>query len=187
MLATLAAVLLFAPQSQYLTCAVNNNDTADDKLFVEYAGKNVFFCCDGCVPQFGKTPEKFMKTAADAKLTVAKFMFDPTTGKKISEKKARGSSDYMGVRYFFANADAKAKFDKNPKSFAEAPKKEALYCPVMQEPVASYSKADSYVDYDGVRYFMCCAGCYEPMTKDPKKYADPSKAHEPKVIAPAKG
>lgn len=187
MLATLAAAILFAPQSPYLICAVNNNDTADDTLFVEYAGKTVFFCCEGCVPKFGEKPEEYLKKSAEGKHTVAKFIFDPTTGKKIAEKKARGSSDYMGVRYFFASADNKAKFDKDPKKFATAPKKEALYCPVMQETVASYGKADSYVDYDGVRYYMCCAGCYEPMMKDPKKYAAPDKAHAPKVIATKKG
>ena len=184
MITTLVAAMLMAPQdsSKYLTCAVNNNDSASGDLFVEYAGKRVSFCCEHCVEGFAKTPDKFLETSAKNKKTVAESYFDPTTGKKIKFDKARGQSDYMGVRYYFASADAKTKFDADPKKFTKAPKKEALYCPVMKADVASYSKADSYVDYDGIRYYMCCAGCYEPMSKEPAKFAAPSKAHAPKVI-----
>lgn len=183
MFATIAATILLAPQSKYLTCAVNNNDSAGE-LYSEYNGMRVSFCCEGCVPQFGKEPEKFLKQSTENKVTVAESYFDPTTGKKIKFEKAKGFSDYRAVRYYFATEDGKKTFDKDPKKYATTPKKDALWCPVMKEEVESYSKADSYVDFEGVRYYMCCGGCYEPMKKDPAKYANPAKAGTPKVITP---
>ena len=54
--------------------------------------------------------------------------------------------------------------------FSSVPAKESLVCPVMKEAVANYSKADSYVDYKDVRYYLCCAGCVKPMQTDPAKY-----------------
>lgn len=30
-------------------------------LFVEYKGKKVYFCCPGCVDEFNKDPEKYIK------------------------------------------------------------------------------------------------------------------------------
>lgn len=188
MFTTLAALaVLGQAQVPPMTCAVNNNDHAREDLFLEYAGHKVNFCCEHCVEGFEKTPAKFIETSAKNKVTVAEFYFDPVTHKKVNFKRARGTSDYMGVRYYFATADNKAAFDKDPKKFATAPKKESLHCPVMDQPVASYSKADSYVDFEGVRYFMCCAACLDPMQKEPAKYAKTAKVTEPKVIEPPKG
>ncbi len=43
----------------------------------------------------------------------------------------------------------------------------ALHCPVTGEAVPASAKAS--VDYNGVRYTPCCAGCAGPMKKDPVK------------------
>lgn len=181
MLATLVAAMVMAPQSEYLTCAVNNNDSAGT-LSSEYAGIKVMFCCAGCVPKFTENPTKYMKQSAENKVTVAESFFDPITGKKILPKRARAKTDYKGVRYYFANADHLKTFEANKAKYTKTPKYEALHCPVMNEPVARYSKADSYVDYKDTRYYMCCAGCLEPMQKDPAKFAAKAKSTTPKVI-----
>jgi YHS domain-containing protein len=33
----------------------------DPKVFTEYKGKKVYFCCDGCIEPFKKDPEKYVK------------------------------------------------------------------------------------------------------------------------------
>jgi YHS domain-containing protein len=53
---------------------------------------------------------------------------------------------------------------------------DALNCPVMGSPVPANAKG---VDYAGVRYLMCCAGCDTTFAKDTAKY---TKAKEGKTI-----
>jgi YHS domain-containing protein len=33
----------------------------DPKVFTEYKGKRVYFCCEGCIEPFKKNPEKYVK------------------------------------------------------------------------------------------------------------------------------
>ena len=186
MITTIAAALVLAAPADEMVCAVNNDHAADGKLFVEYAGMKVNFCCEGCVEPFTKAPAKTLEASAKNEKTVAEFYFDPVTGKKANFKRSRATAVYNGVKYYFASAANKAEFEKNPKKYATVPKKESLHCAVMDQPVASYGKADSYVDHEGVRYYMCCLGCLEPMQKEPGKYAAKGKITEAKVIKPAK-
>jgi hypothetical protein len=44
--------------------------------------------------------------------------------------------------------------------------KEQTTCPVMGGKIVK----DLYVDYDGKRIYLCCAGCVEPVKKDPAKH-----------------
>lgn len=43
------------------TCPVMVGRAIDKNLFVEYKGKKVYFCCKGCIPEFNKEPEKYVK------------------------------------------------------------------------------------------------------------------------------
>jgi YHS domain-containing protein len=45
---------------------------------------------------------------------------------------------------------------------------DALICPVMGTGEADHK--GSYSDYNGVRYWYCCAGCQEKFEKEPAKY-----------------
>ena len=40
-------------------------------------------------------------------------------------------------------------------------------CPVLDEPIQN---KDVYVDYNGQRVYLCCAGCKAAFSKDPEKY-----------------
>ena len=40
-------------------------------------------------------------------------------------------------------------------------------CPVLDEPINS---KDVYIDYNGQRIYLCCAGCKAAFSKDPEKY-----------------
>ena len=98
-------------------------------------------------------------------------MFDPVSHQKINSKKAAGSADFEGTRYYFSSEENLVAFNADSKKFAKVPAKESMTCAVMGSKVASYSKAVSYVDYDNVRYYMCCAACTMRMEKDASKYA----------------
>jgi YHS domain-containing protein len=38
----------------------------DKKYYVDYKGKRVYFCCEGCPATFNADPEKYMKKLADS-------------------------------------------------------------------------------------------------------------------------
>jgi YHS domain-containing protein len=46
-----------------------------------------------------------------------------------------------------------------------------LICPVLGEVIPSADKAAGFQDYEGKRYYFCCAGCPETFAKEPAKYA----------------
>lgn len=179
-LATL--VLAQAP----LSCAVMGSPVkGKGSGAIDYNGARYTMCCAGCDGGFKATPDKFLKQSAEKKLTVGVFLYDPTTGAKIVEKDAKGSSDFGGLRYFFATAEAKKAFDAEPKKFTVQPKKEALWCPVMNHGIADYSKAGAYVDQGDTRYYLCCAGCLGKMKEKPAEFAAKvaDKVAAPKAVA----
>ena len=42
------------------TCPVMNGKI-DKKIFADYKGKRIYFCCTGCLEEFKKDPEKYLK------------------------------------------------------------------------------------------------------------------------------
>ncbi len=42
------------------TCPVMGGEI-DKKIFVDYKGKRIYFCCPACVDEFKKNPEKYLK------------------------------------------------------------------------------------------------------------------------------
>jgi YHS domain-containing protein len=50
-------IALAEPQTK---CPVMNGKV-DKKFFVDYKGKRIYFCCSGCVDEFKKDPEKYLK------------------------------------------------------------------------------------------------------------------------------
>lgn len=164
----LSAVLL--GQAQSLKCPVMGGAVASNTTFVEYQGAQFGFCCPGCEGNFAKAPDKFIETQRKAGNTIGSFFFDPVTRKRIEPNKAVSTKDHNGIRYYFASAESATAFAKSPSQFSAVPKNEALYCPVGKEAVSTYAKASDYVDFDGVRWYMCCEGCGDPFEKNPRKY-----------------
>ena len=44
----------------------------DQKVFVDYQGKRIYFCCQGCDAEFKKDPEKYMKKIREMGITLEK-------------------------------------------------------------------------------------------------------------------
>jgi YHS domain-containing protein len=51
------------------TCPVTGEKLKDKKVFADYKGKRVYFCCDACVAEFNKDPAKYIKKLEDAGVT----------------------------------------------------------------------------------------------------------------------
>ncbi len=41
-------------------CPVLSNKI-DNKVFVDYQGKRIYFCCQSCIAQFNKDPKKYLE------------------------------------------------------------------------------------------------------------------------------
>ena len=50
----------FVQAESQTKCPVLGNKI-DEKVFVDYQGKRIYFCCAGCIDQFKKDPEKYLK------------------------------------------------------------------------------------------------------------------------------
>ena len=48
------------------------NGKIDEKIFVDYQGKRIYFCCTGCLEEFNKDPEKYLKKMEAEGITPAK-------------------------------------------------------------------------------------------------------------------
>jgi YHS domain-containing protein len=165
----LASTLAFADAP--LSCAAMGTPVSDTKTAVDYAGVRLVVCCGGCLGPAKKEPAKLLKKAADGGKVVGIGLFDPVEGKKVNAKKAAGTRDFAGVRYYFLTTENMAAFDKEPKKFTVLPAKESLYCAVMEQQIESVDKATGYVDYSGTRYYVCCGGCLGAMKSKPAEYA----------------
>lgn len=166
----IAFVAVAFGQTPALKCPVMGGAIAPDSPVVEYNGVRYQFCCGGCDANFAKSPEDFLKTQKKVGNVVGTFLFDPVSRMRVELSKAKATSDYESIRYPFESEANKKTFLASAAKYAAVPAKEALYCPVGKEAVPTYSKASDYVDHDGVRWYMCCAGCGGPFEKDPKKY-----------------
>jgi YHS domain-containing protein len=48
------------------------NGKIDSKYFADYQGKRIYFCCSGCIEEFKKDPEKYLKKMEAEGVTPAK-------------------------------------------------------------------------------------------------------------------
>ncbi len=52
-----AGVAKAGPQTK---CPILNSPT-DEKVYTDYKGKRIYFCCSACIDDFKKDPEKYTK------------------------------------------------------------------------------------------------------------------------------
>jgi len=58
------------PKTQTVCPVLGGN--IDPKVYVDYQGKRLYFCCQGCDAEFKKDPEKYMKKLQDQGITLEK-------------------------------------------------------------------------------------------------------------------
>lgn len=172
----LFASLLLGAQESPLHCPIMLDNAANMKSAPVLVGGFEFrFCCAGCDAKFKSDPAGSMKKAVASKKTVGSSLFDPTTGLRIKPEAAKGSYDFKGIRYYFADEAGLAKFKQNPGSFAASPKQDVLYCVVAKEEIKSYADAAAYIDHKGVRYYICCPSCISKFKAAPDSFTGNGK------------
>jgi YHS domain-containing protein len=101
------------------TCPVLGNKI-DKSLYADYKGKRVYFCCAGCVDEFKKDPEKYIKKLEDAGVTLEKTPV-PQTACPVLDGKINKDlyADYKGKRVYFCRADCVDEFKKDPAKYVK--------------------------------------------------------------------
>ncbi len=59
--------ITYGDESGQTTCPVMDNPVNKD-VYVDYEGKRIYFCCEGCIETFKENPEKYMEKLEDVKL-----------------------------------------------------------------------------------------------------------------------
>lgn len=69
-LVAITAILLFGGNAPAATESGNHNPQTtcpvmggkiDKNVFLDYQGKRIYFCCTGCIDDFKKNPEQYLK------------------------------------------------------------------------------------------------------------------------------
>ena len=76
--------LAAAPKPQTL-CPIMGGKI-NKKVFADYKGKRVYFCCAGCISKFNKEPEKFVKKMEAQGIALAQLPSKPKAPKKPAKK-----------------------------------------------------------------------------------------------------
>jgi YHS domain-containing protein len=64
------AALAADPKPQALCPVLGGN--VDNKVYVDYQGKRIYFCCKGCDAKFKEDPEKYLKKIQEQDITLEK-------------------------------------------------------------------------------------------------------------------
>jgi YHS domain-containing protein len=58
------------PKPQTLCPVLGGN--IDQKVYADYQGNRIYFCCQGCDAEFRKNPEKYLKKLQEQRTTLKK-------------------------------------------------------------------------------------------------------------------
>jgi YHS domain-containing protein len=93
----------------------------DKKVFKDYNGKRIYFCCEGCIEKFKADPEKYLKQLKESGVELAdapvKQEACPVTGNKINKKYF---TDHNGHRVYFCSEKSKKAFDADPSKYKDS-------------------------------------------------------------------
>ncbi len=126
-LAALSSSGASAQDTKQKFCPIMTTDEIDPKesATVTWNGVKIYVCCDTCVAKFKKDPAAYL----DAKLipalagkqlpkrTIEQVYCPVQKDRKVSEKDP--SATYKGVKVYFFNEAAKARFEKDPEKYAK--------------------------------------------------------------------
>ena len=99
------------------SCPVMGGEVSKD-FYADYNGKRVYFCCDHCVEEFKKNPEKYMQQMKEKGVELedapAAQENCPVSGKPINKEVY---SDIDGKRVYFCCDMCKSTFEKEPEKY----------------------------------------------------------------------
>lgn len=168
----LCAGASFADEKSCGNCPVSGKP-AKESVSVDYKGKKVYFCCEGCPKAFTATPEKFT-AKANHQLAVSGQMCQvacPFSGGPVNPKTV---VELDGAKFGFCCNNCKGKYEKSDDKvalvFADVKKgfTTQTTCPVSGKPI----NPKQSVKFEGKKVYFCCGGCPEAFEKDPAKFSD---------------
>ena len=137
----------------------------DKKMFAEYRGKRVYFCCAKCKAKFAAAPDKYadgVKDQWEALKPLAIQVSCPGTGKLVNRKISVETEH--GPVYFCCN-NCKAGWEKDSTKMQAKLKDCYTYqtnCTIMGGEIDPNVSAE----IDGRTVYFCCPGCIEGFKKD---------------------
>jgi YHS domain-containing protein len=166
------------PQNVQVNCPVMGGPL-DGKTFIEYQGRQIGFCCDGCPEKFKADPAKYL---ANKKQWTTEQVHCPVTGKAI-EPKVR--SEYQGKTVYFSTEEAQLGFKADPARYTAALRPEAgivargptadedlVLCLTSPTKGSIYKRKDlKPTAYEGKTYFLRGDDGLRTFQVDPAGYA----------------
>jgi YHS domain-containing protein len=170
------------------TCPVSGEKLGSmgEPVVKVYDGREVRFCCAGCVPRFEADPDSYL-SKADASITENQKGNYPLTtcivsGEKLSPNLTDNHTEVIGNRLFaFCCPACPAEVKKNPEKYIEklnqaVTEKQvkdypAEVCPVSGQKLGSMGEPVNYVHGNQLVRF-CCKGCVREFEKNPEKYME---------------
>jgi YHS domain-containing protein len=96
----------------------------DKKYYADYNGKRLYFCCQACVQEFNRDPDKYMKKMAEAGVMPedspqAMMNMKPQTVCPVSGKPIDKNYyvDHNGKGIYFCCPNCPAEFNKDPEKY----------------------------------------------------------------------
>ncbi len=165
------------PQSVQVKCPVMGGPL-DGKTFIEYQGRKIGFCCDGCPQKFKADPAKYL---SKSKEWSTEQVHCPVTGKAINPK---FSTEYEGKTVYFSSEAALTQFKAEPARCAAGLRLESGIVargPIADEDLILYITASGessihkrkdlkLVAYQGKTYFLLGDDGVTRFKADPAEY-----------------
>jgi YHS domain-containing protein len=144
------------------TCPVTGEEIASKDVHGDFYGREVYFCCGGCLAKAQKSPQAYIKKSEEAQLAAVR-----------NAPKSKGHGHAAEHAEHTAQADSKflGKGDGIET------------CPVTGEPANKNLKGEAL----GRDFYVCCEGCLETVKKNPTAYLKPLPAASKETAFLGKG
>ena len=112
--------------SKTVTCQVMNSkfEVGEKTPVIDYKGKSYYLCCDRCVEDFKKDPDKFavageLRVRQPAHDEIGNAATCPVMNSKFEITQSTPVIDYKGKSYYFCCPSCIEDFKKDPDKYAK--------------------------------------------------------------------
>lgn len=166
------------PQQVQITCPVMGEDI-DPKIFTDYKGQRIYFCCKACPPKFKTNPNKYLPKLASCSI---EQVHCPVSGDAINPAVW---INHKGKKVYFCCKNCIGKFKAETVKYEAALRPTAgllaygksadddpVMCPLcLSESIHKRSETKAVQEYNGLNYVFCSNSCAEKFKAEPAKRA----------------
>lgn len=169
------------PQRYQVKCPVTGG-AVDPKVFVEYEGRRIYYCCPGCDRKLKADPDRYL---SNLDRLMSEQVHCPVSGLPIDPgQRPAQTRTFQGKSVYLCCKSCIPKFEADPQKYtagllpsagllAHGPtaQEDLLLCAVHpSEGPHLRSEGHTFV-YEGRRYFMHDVSCKKRFEKSPDTYA----------------